>query len=303
MLFGIAGALARSCSSGWARTRGTRTGCATAPVARIGAACCRLRLAHEVVRAHLRPRAPPRRRVRVVAVARRGEGIRELAQPLGIGFAVAFVAALVLWPALIVDAAGQFELLESPPTSRVAATKPTSGSITQSPGVEYFAIAMPLRMTPWFLVALLLATIAALASKRSVRAGLVRARGRSADIHRVVGGRLEVRPVRHRVAAVARSSSASASMPWWDGRCAPALSTRRLSAGAIIAVTVMVVVLVHRRTMGARLLQPAVGGGEHGQKTLLVGWGEGLERFGRVIEQRQDGDVTTSSSRRSGCST
>jgi hypothetical protein len=230
--------------------------------------------------------ARPRNEVRDV--------VRGLSATLAVVAGVGIVTVLVLWPAVAVDPSRQLNLL------RASAEMGSSGSpyagvtfflgeTTNTPGPLYYAVAMPLRMTPWMLVATALGIPVALAAREGrnrtlcmliliapVMVALSLAL-KQFDRYAIV-----VLPFVAIVIGVAVDAVASRL-----GRVA--LAPRRLAIGGTAIAVAVAAYSFTVAPWGLAYFNPLLGGGASGEKALLVGWGEGLEKFGEIIAARQHG--------------
>jgi hypothetical protein len=217
------------------------------------------------------------------------DAVGAVLRTIGVVVAVALVTFVVLWPALWTDTLHQLSLL--PKAGELAQEGHVTffrGRIVDTPGPSYYVYAFPLRMTPWFFVALPIATVTALV----VRATRARAATlltflvpvvviisfASKQIDRYVLAlvpfcALLVGLMLERVAAVARARI---------GRRAITATGATLAA-ASLAYSLTVV------PWGLAYFNPVVGGGDRALKTVLVGWGEGMEQMYGYIRRREHG--------------
>jgi hypothetical protein len=166
------------------------------------------------------------------------------------------------------------------------------GSATQTPGPLFYLVAIPFRMTPVFLAATAAATVA-VCWRRA-------ARGQAAVLAGVAGPPLAVVSVAPKqfdryalpvlvVAAIAVGIAAGPVVAAARRRWGPALPAVAggLAAVALAASSVAVA------PWGLAYYNPALGGGAAATRTMLVGWGEGLEQAGALIERREAGRCDT----------
>jgi hypothetical protein len=67
------------------------------------------------------------------------------------------------------------------------------------------------------------------------------------------------------------------------------VSARAVAATAFGTATATALFSLSVAPWGLAYFNPLLGGGRQAEKTLLVGWGEGLERFGHIIAKREKG--------------
>lgn len=226
---------------------------------------------------------------------------RRSAEPTGSPLRPCLVAAgagLVLvpvaWPALVVDPFFQLERLtaaaglgtEDPVRpAGVDARQFFRGEPVDDPGGLYYAVALPLRMTPWFLLAavvgiplalwraatrwyavalvpsvLVLAALLSTTPKKFDRYGLV------VLVPLAVLAGLGIAPLVRRLRVERRTVAGV------------------VGGGLLLASSVVVA------PYGLAYFNPALGGSDTGADTLLVGWGEGAELAAEQIEVLEGGE-------------
>lgn len=211
---------------------------------------------------------------------------------------VAAGAGLVLvpfaWPALVVDPVFQFERLiaaaglgsEDPVRpAGLAARQFFRGEPVDDPGWLYYAVALPLRMTPWFLLVTIVGVPLAFWRRATrwlaialipavvVLAVLVSSTAKQFDRYGLV--------VLVPLAVVAGLGIAPLA-----GR----LRVDHRTIGAVASGTLLLVSSVLVAPYGLAYFNPALGGSDTGADTLLVGWGEGAELAAEQIEALEGGD-------------
>jgi hypothetical protein len=231
---------------------------------------------------------------RDVRASRRGDEVRDtvrdLSATLGVVAGAGIVTVLLLWPAMAVDPSREFNLLrESAEMGAQGHRTFFLGETTNTPGPLFYAVAMPLRMTPWMLVATVVGIPVALVARRARRRTLCTL-ALIAPVMVVLSmalkqfDRYAIIVLTFLAILIGIAVDAVASRLGRIG-----LAPRRLAiGGAAIAVAVA----VYSFTVvpwGLAYFNPLLGGGASGEKALLVGWGEGLEDFGEVIAERQAG--------------
>ena len=148
------------------------------------------------------------------------------------------------------------------------------GEITDTPGSTFYAVALPLRMTPWFLAALALAVLVVLARRdlRSTGATLV-----LMALPVAVGISLASKQFDRYglpllvLAAIAVGVAVAGTV----GRLrAPAL-VRATRVATVVVIGGLVAHSASLAPWGLAYFNPALGGAERAERTVLVGWGEG----------------------------
>jgi hypothetical protein len=170
------------------------------------------------------------------------------------------------------------------------------GQAVATPGPTFYAVVLPLRMTPWFLVSTVVAGVAvwrratrpyALAVVAMVAPALAVLSVASKQFDRyglplLVGAALVVGLA---VDAVVRS--AAGRLP------SSARPGRRAGAAAVAATALSAALVLHSAAVvpwGLAYYDTALGGGERAVDTVLVGWGEGIEQAGPIIAARERGN-------------
>lgn len=217
------------------------------------------------------------------------DAVGAVLRTIGIAVAVAVAVFVALWPALWTDTLHQLSLL--PKAGELAQEGHVTffrGRVVDTPGPSYYFYAFPLRMTPWFFVALPIATVSALVVRTTrARAAtlltflvpvVVVLSFASKQIDRYVLAlvpfcALLVGLTVDRVAAVARTRI---------GRRAVTATGATLAAASLVYSLTVV-------PWGLAYFNPAVGGGDRALKTVLVGWGEGMEQMYGYIRRREHG--------------
>lgn len=211
---------------------------------------------------------------------------RPLAGLLAIAGGTALVTVIVAWPAMWADTANQLELLRD--SAGLASTGHWTfflGESTGTPGPLYYAVATPLRMTPWSLLAsVALVPIALFHKWRAHAVALL-----------VVA-----------LPAVVTLSTAAKQFDRYVLLVVPLLAlvvgmgldvmvdyARRSLGGGVVRLagwSAAVVLGAHAAWVapwGLAYFNPLLGGTSVAQRTVLVGWGEGLELAGSRIAERE----------------
>jgi len=229
------------------------------------------------------------------AHSRKGGGLglwvrSTMAAVVALGLATTF-----FYPALIADPGPQLELLErSGSLGESGHLTFFRGKVTETPGLLYYLVALPLRATPW------LAICGALA----LPAGLVLARSRTQCL--VLGAAML--PM---LAVLSTSSkqldryglsvtvlliawvAVTIQALWTDhGRSLSPQHVRLAQAGGAAALGGVVALNLWFAPWGLLYFNPLLGGGDTASSTVLVGWREGLELGSQRILELEDGDCS-----------
>jgi hypothetical protein len=218
---------------------------------------------------------------------RRREPLGPVAVPLlvvtGVAAAAALLTVVLTWPAIWADTRHQVEMLrQSSSLADMGHRQFFLGRISEDSGPLYYFVTTPMRMTPWFLVGAALfvplaltrrwrAHLAALAAVTIPAVAVLATTPKQFDRYILVvvpflalavgmGVDVAVRALRDRldhrvpavVAAVVLGAHAAVQAPW-----------------------------------GIQYFNPLLGGIEAAERTMLIGWGEGLGEAGSVIEERE----------------
>jgi hypothetical protein len=209
---------------------------------------------------------------------------------VGAVLGVALVTFFVLWPALWTDAWGQLvRLRHSMNIAEESHVTYFRGRDVTTPGPTFYAFAFPLRMTPWFFISLPIGTVLALVSRAQ--------RAKAVCLIVVT------------IPIVAIASFASQQFDrysvWFIPFCALLvglglqhvvdIARGRVNTKALVGTGVAAALGCSLYTMsvapwGLAYYNPMLGGGQRAVKTLLVGWGEGIERMHNVVREREHGN-------------
>lgn len=200
---------------------------------------------------------------------------------------------LALWPALWADTSNQIELLRrSAKLAEGGHDNFFQGQPTSSPGPTFYWVATPLRMTPWFLAATVLLAPLALFDRHRQRQVLVLISTFtfSAVVLTLSSKKLDryVLPI---LPLLAMMVGVGLAYLWELIR--PRLSAdRRLpTAVAGIACAAMVLHAIWITPWSLLYFNPAVGGSARAERTVVVGWGEGLDQAFTFIRAREGAEV------------
>lgn len=200
--------------------------------------------------------------------------------------ATGVAVVLVLWPAIWADPVHQFSLLRD--SAELASTPHRQfflGEITRTPGPAFYLVALPARLTPWALLAL--AAGAPLAWRRSTR--LVAVMLAAPALGQLVVISFAAKQFdRYGLSVLAfLSVLMGLGMQHVAERLPRRIPPRRAVVGLATACLLVTGYAVHVSPHGLAYYNPLLGGSSFAERNLLVGWGEGLEAAGAVIEARE----------------
>lgn len=202
--------------------------------------------------------------------------------------AAALTVLLVAYPALLVNPVGELQnLLEGMElASEQGGSRLFLGKRTSTAGPLYYLVALPLRITPWFLVTGVLAGIGLWWHKPS--RGFATAALLMAGPSFVVASFASKQAARYGlpilgvgVIVVGIALSALIGPLLRRGRSRyrwPVIGLGSVAGLFLLANTITVA------PWGLAYFNPILGGGATAERAIQVGWGEGLERAGRVID-------------------
>jgi 4-amino-4-deoxy-L-arabinose transferase-like glycosyltransferase len=204
------------------------------------------------------------------------------------------VLIVVAWPALWADPANQIHLLVN---SARQATEDHStfflGHPTPTPGWGYYFVAEPFRMTPWFLLGAL--GLGGYALWRTRRARLLALLALPQAFIVTVASKQFDRYALPILAILALIVGIGADAAWRRLRPRLGVAARaRARPVAFAAALLMFVNTVVIAPWGLAYFNPLLGGSATAQHALLVGWGEGLEKAGAIIQAREGPDCNVS---------
>lgn len=208
---------------------------------------------------------------------------------LGIG-AVALVTVVTLWPALWVDPIEQLRLLRL--SGEIAEDDHATffrGEATADPPFWFYLYALPLRLTPWMHL-LPLVGVAVLVLRR--RTGDLRALAvvLVAVLPYLVVVSLSPKKLdRYALAfipwlAVLGGFAVAAAGSWWT-RTLRGPARRAVAVAAVGVAAVAVASAWSVQPWGLAYFNPLLGGGATGERSLLIGRGEGLELTDGILRQ------------------
>lgn len=201
----------------------------------------------------------------------------------------AAVAIAVLWPALVASPGQQIPaLLDSIALGGAGHAQFYRGTVTHTPGAQYYAVVLPLRVTPWLLITSL-----------AVPLGLCSRATRSRVLWVIAWA----------LPPTFALSTASKQMDRYGLTIiAPLIVAVGVALGPhlerlleaapktrIAAAAVAVLLFAHSLSVapyGLLYFNPLLGGSERATKTLMVGWGEGLEVALEKIREMEGGDCS-----------
>jgi hypothetical protein len=166
------------------------------------------------------------------------------------------------------------------------------GEVTTGPSVAYYIVVTPLRVTPWLLLAAVVASVAVWLD-RSVRGFGIALTATAAPAMLIIS--LATKKLDRyalpliAVAIVLVGVTAAAAVHRWGPRLSGQGRRLATAAAAVVAVAVFVNSLVVS-PWSLAYFNPLLGGSDRARRTTLVGWGEGMERAGLVIADLEGGD-------------
>lgn len=210
----------------------------------------------------------------------------QLAGALG-GAAAATVA---LWPALPASPDEQFSaLMDSVALASDGHTQFYRGEITTTPGSTFYAVALPLRVTPWLLVASLVAIPIGIVN-RSTRARVLWTLGWALPptiAFSAASKQMDRYGLMILIPLVVAAGVAVG--PHLERLLATRPPVRAAAAAVAVLVTIHAVAV---SPYGLLYFNPLLGGSERATETLMVGWGEGTEVALEQIRHLEGGDCT-----------
>jgi 4-amino-4-deoxy-L-arabinose transferase-like glycosyltransferase len=227
----------------------------------------------------------------VLALALVATPVRPVLSLLGITAGAATVTVVIAWPAIWADTANQLGLIrESAGLAEMGHLTFFRGDPTETPGPLFYAVATPLRMTPWFLVGSILLAPLALARSWRRHAVLLLVVALPAVVALSVASKqfdryiLIVLPYLALMVGMGLDVSVTALR---RARADAVAATRPLIASGALIAAALFTHAVAVAPWGLAYFNPLLGGSATAERTLLVGWGEGLELAGERIRERE----------------
>ncbi|MBI2711124.1 MAG: glycosyltransferase family 39 protein [Actinobacteria bacterium] len=219
---------------------------------------------------------------------------RPVAAVTALGAAVAVVAFAAAQPALWVEPGRELRnMVDSMRLGDTANRQFFLGRPTMSPGAAFYPLVVLLRASPWVLVAATGGVVLGAAGRlpRRLVVLTVTVPGLYLVAITVAAKKFDryALPVITFLALLAGLAVAHA----WDGLVHPRLRggrARAMAAGVLVGLVAVPAIAYAPDTMA--FYDPVFVRGSFVERTVAVGWGEGLEHFGRTIarEQRAGGD-------------
>lgn len=211
--------------------------------------------------------------------------LRPVAGALALAAGTALVTVIVAWPAIWADPGNQLRLLAD--SAGLAGTGHMTfflGEITSTPGLLYYAVATPLRMTPWFLVASVVLVPLALLRRWRAHAVALLVTALPAVVTLSTAAKqfdryaLLVVPLLALLVGMGLDVMVSYARRSLRGRTL-------LPVAGWVAAAVLGAHAIWVAPWGLAYFNPVLGGAEAAQRNVLVGWGEGLELAGARIAE------------------
>lgn len=211
--------------------------------------------------------------------------LRPMAGLLAIAAGTALATVVVAWPAIWADTANQLGLLRDSAGLAGSGHKTFFlGEITSTPGLLYYAVTTPLRMTPWFLVASVVLVPLALLRRWRAHATALLVTALPAVVTLSTAAKqfdryaLLVVPLLTLLVGMGLDVVVGYARRSLRGRAL-------LPIAGWVAAAVLGAHAIWVAPWGLAYFNPLLGGAEVAQRNVLVGWGEGLELAGARIAE------------------
>jgi hypothetical protein len=217
---------------------------------------------------------------------------RRFLTAMGIVAAAGVALVVVLWPAIWADPAGQIRIIWRSASAQVESGRKHFwfGETVDGGPLEFYFVAVPFRMTPWFLVltvASLVGTLIARETRRYAFAvlGSMVIPWISISLSSLKYDRYAtmVWPAFAVLVGLFTAAVLARVRARWPIRQAAIVAVGAVLAGLLLINTLVIA------PYNLSYFNPALGGSQAARRTLLVGWGEGLEQAGEIIERDQGG--------------
>jgi len=201
----------------------------------------------------------------------------------------AAVTVLVTYPALWADPVSELRALRtSAGIGEVGHSQFFLGEATETPGLRFYLVALPFRVTPWLLLGTVAGVVALVACRRL--------RGLGAALLAMAAPPLVLLSLASKqidryglplllLAAVAVGAGVAALVERLDLRRLGSRAAWALPAAGLLLVVNSLVV----GPWGIAYFDPLLGGSSAAVDRVLVGWGEGYESAGALVARLEDG--------------
>jgi hypothetical protein len=220
---------------------------------------------------------------------RAGDRTRPLARLVALAAIGLVITAVLLYPALWSDPAGEASLLVQ--SARLRDDPQPQLLFGREPGrlaPLFYPVVVPLRSTPWLLVGGI-AAAAALLWRRATRP-IVAALSLVAAPQVVVLSLTDKKFDRYGLVfmVLAAILIGAAAQSAWTRLAGPA--RRRMRWVAVAGAAVIVVNALVVSPYGLMYYNPLLGGSAAAERNVVVGWGEGTEQVGKIVHDLEGGD-------------
>jgi hypothetical protein len=222
-------------------------------------------------------------------------GRRHLGRLVAVGAAVAVAVVVVTYPALWADPVGEVRAIRgSLGLGSSGHLQFFRGQITDDPGPAFYPVAIAFRLTPWLFVGSLVAGVAIWLPRRTRGyAAVLACIGAPVMLALTVASKkldrygLVLVVLAALVVAVVVDDVVARSRRHGWARGAPA----RAAVGAgVVGCLALVAWSAALAPWGLAYFNPALGGSAGAERTVLVGWGEGMFQALELIDEREGGD-------------
>jgi hypothetical protein len=205
-------------------------------------------------------------------------------------FGTALVVIVVAYPALWVAPIDELRFIwRSASIAGQGHLQFFLGKVTSTPGPTYYFVALPLRTTPWFLVGSVVAAVAIWASRATRAFGLALACMGVPSLLVVSFASKQLDRYGLPLLVVAAIGVGIVVASGAERIKRTSSLGRHLGIAGVLAALALGAHSFAVAPWGLAYFNPALGGPKVAERTILVGWSEGLERAGRFIARREAG--------------
>jgi hypothetical protein len=219
-------------------------------------------------------------------------GTRPVLASVSVVLLTTVATILLLWPAIWANWSNQIHMLQK--SAELAETGHNNfflGTVSTDPAAYYYLVTTPLRMTPWFLAAAVLLVPVALVDRTRRTSALLLAvtavvvvTALSLSVKKQDRYIVTALPLVAVLVGIGATDVVDRLRSW-----RPVLPKVAAGLGAV-AGAAMLLHAVLIAPWGMTYFNPVLGGSARAEDTMLIGWGEGLEEAGKIIERYQHGD-------------